>query len=253
MTISRDALIDYCDSLLNTAAFADYAPNGLQVEGRPLIQRLVSGVTASQALLDAALESGADAVLVHHGYFWKNEDARIVGMKRKRLATLLKHDINLIAYHLPLDGHPELGNNAQWARALGLVDTRGFLGKPGAEIGVCGMLPEAMAGDELASMLELILGRPVLHVAGHDRPVRSLGLCSGGAQGYIGEAAALGLDAYLTGEVSESTVHVAREMGIHFYACGHHATERFGVRALGEHLAERFGLEHHFVDINNPA
>lgn len=253
MTISRDDLLAYCDSLLNAGAFADYAPNGLQVEGRPAIQRLVSGVTASQALLDAAVEFGADAVLVHHGYFWKSEDARVVGMKRNRLATLIKNDINLIAYHLPLDGHAELGNNAQWARALGLVGMQGFLGKPGTEIGVRGVLPKEVSGGELKRMLELLLGRPVLHVAGHDRPVRSLGLCSGGAQGYIGEAAALGLDAYLTGEVSEQTVHVAREMGIHFYACGHHATERFGARALGEHLAERFGLEHRFVDIDNPA
>ncbi|MFZ5467132.1 MAG: Nif3-like dinuclear metal center hexameric protein [Pseudomonadota bacterium] len=253
MTIERDTLLSYCDGLLNVGAFADYAPNGLQVEGRTGIGRIVSGVTASQALLDAAVEFKADAVLVHHGYFWKGEDARITGMKRRRLATLLRHDINLIAYHLPLDGHPTLGNNARWARALGLVDTRGFLGKPGAEIGVRGALPEAVSGGELARMLEILLGRPVLHVAGHDRPIRSLGLCSGGAQGYIGEAASLGLDAYLTGEVSEHTVHVAREMGIHFYACGHHATERFGVRALGEHLAERFGLEHCFVDIDNPA
>ncbi len=253
MSVSRNDLIAYCDSLLNVSAFADYAPNGLQVEGREEIGRIVSGVTASQALIDAAIEQDADAVLVHHGYFWKNEDARVIGMKRNRLAALLKHDINLIAYHLPLDGHPELGNNAQWAKALGMVETLGFIGKPGAEIGVRGMLPDAPSGGELQRMLELILGRPVLHVAGTERPVRTLGLCSGGAQGYIGEAAELGLDAYLTGEVSEQTVHVAREMGIHFYACGHHATERFGVRALGDHLAGHFGIQHVFVDIDNPA
>jgi dinuclear metal center YbgI/SA1388 family protein len=253
MTIERDTLLSYCDGLLNVGAFADYAPNGLQVEGRKAIGRMVSGVTASQALLDAAVEFKADAVLVHHGYFWKGEDARVTGMKRRRLATLLAHEINLIAYRLPLDGHPEHGNNAQWAKALGLIETQGFIGKPGAEIGVRGRLPKDVSGGELARMLELLLGRPVLHVAGHARPIRTLGLCSGGAQGYIGEAVSLGLDAYLTGEVSEHTVHVAREMGIHFYACGHHATERFGVRALGEHLAERFGLEHRFVDIDNPA
>ena len=253
MTISRDDLLAYCDGLLNVGAFADYAPNGLQVEGRTGIGRIVSGVTASQALLDAAVEFKADAVLVHHGYFWKGEDARITGMKRRRLATLLAHEINLIAYHLPLDGHPELGNNAQWSRALGLIETQGFLGKPGAEIGVRGAFAEPVAGEVFAQRLEALLGRPVLHVAGKPGPIRTVGLCSGGAQGYIGEAAALGLDAYLTGEVSEHTVHVAREMGIHFYACGHHATERFGARALGEHLAERFGLEHRFVDIDNPA
>ncbi|MFZ5580314.1 MAG: Nif3-like dinuclear metal center hexameric protein [Pseudomonadota bacterium] len=253
MMIGCRELVAYCDSLLNTAAFADYAPNGLQVEGRAEVRRIVSGVTASQALIDTAIGQGADTVLVHHGYFWKSEDARVIGMKRNRLAALLKHDINLIAYHLPLDGHPELGNNAQWARALGLGDTRGFIGKPGAEIGVRGVLKDAPSGGELKRMLELILGRPVLHVAGTERPVRALGLCSGGAQGYIGEAAEAGLDAYLTGEVSEQTVHIAREMGIHFYACGHHATERFGVRALGEHLAGRFGIEHRFIDIDNPA
>ncbi|MEW6729285.1 MAG: Nif3-like dinuclear metal center hexameric protein [Pseudomonadota bacterium] len=253
MTISRDDLLAYCDGLLNIGAFADYAPNGLQVEGRTDIGRIVSGVTASQALLDAAVEFKADAVLVHHGYFWKGEDARITGMKRRRLATLLRHEINLIAYHLPLDGHPELGNNAQWARALGLGELQGFIGKPGAEIGVRGTFAEPVAGEVLAQRLEALLGRPVLHVAGKPGPIRTVGLCSGGAQGYIGEAAALGLDAYLTGEVSEHTVHVAREMGLHFYACGHHATERFGARALGEHLAERFGLTHRFVDIDNPA
>lgn len=253
MSVSRHELIAHCDSLLNANAFADYAPNGLQVEGRAEIGRIVSGVTASQALIEAAIEQGADTVLVHHGYFWKNEDARVIGMKRNRLAALLKNDINLIAYHLPLDGHPELGNNAQWAKALGLVETTGFIGKPGAEIGMRGVLPGAVSGGELKRMLELILGRPILHVSGNDRPVRSLGLCSGGAQGYIVEATEAGLDAYLTGEVSEHTVHVAREMGIHFYACGHHATERFGVRALGEHLAARFGIEHRFVDIDNPA
>lgn len=253
MSVSRNDLIAYCDSLLNVSAFADYAPNGLQVEGREEIGRIVSGVTASQALIDAAIEQDADAVLVHHGYFWKNEDARVIGMKRNRLAALLKHDINLIAYHLPLDGHPELGNNAQWAKALGMVETQGFIGKPGAEIGVRGVLKDAPSGGELKRMLELILGRPALHVAGTERPVRTLGLCSGGAQGYIGEAVELGLDAYLTGEVSEQTVHVAREMGIHFYACGHHATERFGVRALGDDLAGHFGIQHVFVDIDNPA
>lgn len=253
MVIERDTLLSYCDGLLNVGAFADYAPNGLQVEGRTGIGRIVSGVTASQALLDAAVELKADAVLVHHGYFWKGEDARITGMKRRRLATLLAHEINLIAYHLPLDGHPELGNNAQWARALGLIETQGFIGKPGAEIGMRGAFAEPVAGEVLAQRLEALLGRAVLHVAGKPGAIRTVGLCSGGAQGYIAEAASLGLDAYLTGEVSEHTVHVAREMGIHFYACGHHATERFGVRALGEHLAERFGLKHHFIDIDNPA
>lgn len=253
--IARETLLSYCEQLLRVEAYADYAPNGLQIEGRSRVKRIVSGVTASQALLDAAVEQGADMVLVHHGYFWKGEDARVLGMKRRRLATLLAHDINLLAYHLPLDGHPVYGNNAQWAMALGLKETQGFLGAPNARIGVRGVLPEAQTGVALKHSLERILGREVLHIPAYDveRPLRSLGLCSGGAQGYIAEAAALGLDAYLSGEISEQTVHLAREMGIDYFACGHHATERFGVRALGEHLADTFGIEHGFLDIPNPA
>ncbi len=254
-SVSREHLLNYCAQLLRVDAYADYAPNGLQVEGRGEISRIVSGVTASQALLDAAIAQGADTVLVHHGYFWKNEDPRLLGMKRRRLATLLAHDLNLVAYHLPLDGHPLYGNNAQWAMALGLKETQGFLGAPNARIGVRGVLHDALSGDELARRLERVLGRPVLHVPAQDRPrpLRSLGLCSGGGQGYIEEAATLGLDAFLSGEISEQTTHVAREMGIDYFACGHHATERFGVRALGEHLADAFGIEHSFVDIDNPA
>ncbi|MDD2892726.1 MAG: Nif3-like dinuclear metal center hexameric protein [Halothiobacillaceae bacterium] len=257
--VARETLLSYCEQLLRVEAYADYAPNGLQVEGGSRVKRIVSGVTASQALLDAAVEQGADMVLVHHGYFWKGEDARVVGMKRKRLVTLLAHDINLVAYHLPLDGHPVYGNNAQWAMALGLKETQGFLGAPNARIGVRGVLPEAQTGASLKHSLERILGREVLHIPAHARdictarPLRSLGLCSGGAQGYIAEAVALGLDAYLSGEISEQTVHIAREMGIDYFACGHHATERFGVRALGEHLADTFGIEHCFVDMPNPA
>ena len=253
--VTREALLSYCEQLLRVDAFVDYAPSGLQVEGRASVERIVSGVTASQALLDAALEFGADTVLVHHGYFWKGEDARVVGMKRKRLATLLAHDINLIAYHLPLDGHPVYGNNAQWAMALGLKETQGFLGAPNARIGVRGILPDGISGRALKHKLERILGREVLHISASaaDRPLRSLGLCSGGAQGYIAEAAASGLDAYLSGEISEQTVHIAREMDIDYFACGHHATERFGVRALGEHLADTFGIEHCFMDVPNPA
>ncbi|OYY74051.1 MAG: Nif3-like dinuclear metal center hexameric protein [Gammaproteobacteria bacterium 28-57-27] len=253
--VARETLLSYCEQLLRVEAYADCAPNGLQVEGGSRVKRIVSGVTASQALLEAAVEQSADMVLVHHGYFWKGEDARVVGMKRKRLATLLAHDINLVAYHLPLDGHPVYGNNAQWAMALGLKETQGFLGAPSARIGVRGVLPEAQTGVALKHSLERILGREVLHIPAHEaeRPLRSLGLCSGGAQGYIAEAAALGLDAYLSGEISEQTVHIAREMGIDYFACGHHATERFGVRALGEHLADTFGIEHCFVDMPNPA
>ena len=254
-SVARETLLSYCEQLLRVDAFADYAPNGLQVEGRVCVERIVSGVTASQALLDAAVEQGADTVLVHHGYFWKGEDARVLGMKRQRLATLLRHDMNLVAYHLPLDGHSVYGNNAQWAMALGLKETQGFLGAPNARIGVRGVLPEPLTGSVLKLGLERILQREVLHIPAvdADRPLRSLGLCSGGAQVYIAEAASLGLDAYLSGEISEQTVHIAREMGIDYFACGHHATERFGVRALGEHLADTFGIEHSFLDMPNPA
>ena len=254
-SVARETLLSYCEQLLRVDAFADYAPNGLQVEGSARVERIVSGVTASQALLDAAVEQGADTVLVHHGYFWKGEDGRVLGMKRQRLATLLRHDINLVAYHLPLDGHSVYGNNAQWAMALCLKETQGFLGAPNARIGVRGVLPEAQTGAALKHSLERILHREVLHIPAHgtDRPLGSLGLCSGGAQGYIAEAAALGVDAYLSGEISEQTVHIAREMGVDYFACGHHATERFGVRALGEHLADTFGIEHSFLDMPNPA
>jgi dinuclear metal center YbgI/SA1388 family protein len=255
LSVVRETLLSYCEQLLRVDAFADYAPNGLQVEGCARIERIVSGVSASQALLDAAVKQGADTVLVHHGYFWKGEDARVLGMKRQRLATLLRHDINLVAFHLPLDGHSIYGNNAQWAMALGLKETQGFLGAPNARIGVRGVLPDAQTGAALKHSLERILHREVLHIPAHSaaRPLRSLGLCSGGAQGYIAEAAVLGLDAYLSGEISEQTVHIAREMGIDYFACGHHTTERFGVRALGEHLADTFGIEHSFLDMPNPA
>lgn len=251
--VSRNELVGYCDQFLNADLFQDYCPNGLQVEGKAEIGTLVSGVTACQALVEAAIEAGADALLVHHGYFWKGEDPRVVGMKQRRLKRLLQHDISLIAYHLPLDAHPRLGNNARLAAMLGLEVEGGFAGKPGAEIAVQGRLSESLSGAALAERLQSLLGRQVLHEPGGPEVIRKIGICSGGAQGYIEQAAALGLDAYITGEVSEQTIHIARECGIHFYAAGHHATERYGVQALGEHLAERFGIEHRFIDIDNPA
>lgn len=245
-------LIAYSDGLLNSAAFQDYCPNGLQVEGRREVRRLASGVTASQALVDAAIAAGADAVLVHHGYFWRDEDPRVTGMKRRRLAALLAADVSLIAYHLPLDAHPELGNNAQLARVLGLPLEGWFGGGRGPDLACYGRLPAVRAAAELAADIGNALGRAPQFIAGGDHPVRRVGWCSGAAQSYLGAAAALGLDAFISGEISEQTVHVARECGIHFYAAGHHATERFGVRALGEHLAVRFGLDYTFLDIANP-
>lgn len=246
-------LVGYCDTLLSAGTFQDYCPNGLQVEGRGEVRRLVSGVTASQALVDAAIAADADAVLVHHGYFWKGEDPCITGMKRRRLAALLAADISLIAYHLPLDAHPEFGNNARLGAVLGFpVD--GWFGAGGGPAIAChGTLPQPLSAAACAERIAAALGRAPQCVSGGGRPVRRIGWCTGAAQSYLEAAAALGLDAFVSGEISEQTVHVARECGIHFYAAGHHATERYGVQALGGHLAQRFGLEHTFVDIDNPA
>lgn len=238
---------------LNVAAIKDYCPNGLQVEGKTEVKHLVTGVTASQALIDHAIEVGADALLVHHGYFWKGEDERVRGIKRKRLKALLSHDINLYGYHLPLDIAPELGNNAQLAALLG-ISIDGPL-EPGNALSVSmqGTLDTPLSGAELSARLQQKLGRPVLHV-GEQGPalIRRVGWCTGGGQGYIDLAADQGMDAFITGEASEQTVHVARERGIHFFAAGHHATERYGIKALGEWLAREQGLQVSFKDIDNP-
>ncbi len=245
-------IVDFCDILLKVGDYKDYAPNGLQVEGRAEVQRVVSGVTASQALIDAAIAQQADLLLVHHGYFWKGESANITGMKRRRIKALLDHDISLLAYHLPLDGHAELGNNAQLARLLNLPIEGRFGHGPDGGIAMHGRLDEAMSAAQLKAMVAGRLGREPLLIEGGDHPVRRLGWCSGGAQGYLEQAAELGLDAYISGEISEPTVHIARELGIHYIAAGHHATERYGAQALGEYLADHFSLEYRFIDIPNP-
>jgi len=251
MHASIDQIVALLDAELQPGSFRDYCPNGLQVQGRSRVQTLVTGVTASQALLDRAVALGADAVLVHHGYFWNGESPVVTGMKYRRLRTLLVNDINLLAYHLPLDAHPALGNNACLAKLLGLEVTGPL---PGAEpaIGLVGRLLAPMPGGEFCRRIAKVLAREPLHVPAA-RPITSVALCTGAAQGYIDQAAAIGVDAYLSGEVSEPTVHSARENGIHFYAAGHPATERYGVRALGDWLAARTGVSHHFVDIPNPA
>lgn len=237
---------------LNVAAFRDYCPNGLQVAGRPQIHRLVSGVTACEALIDAAIDSGADAILVHHGYFWRGEDPRVIGMKYRRLSKLLKHDINLFAYHLPLDVHPTLGNNAQLAARLQLVGAPAFAENNLAWMGE--LLPQAQVRTlaELATVVEQALGRKPLVIGDPALTVARVGWCTGAAQGMIDEAAASGCSVYISGEISEQTVHSARELGIGYIAAGHHATERYAVQALGEHLAQRFGLQHQFIEIDNP-
>ena len=247
------ALVAHADELLAIANFSDYCPNGLQVQGRPEVHTLIGGVTACQRLLDEAVERQADAVLVHHGYFWKGEDPRIVGMKYRRLATLLRHDISLLAYHLPLDAHLELGNNAQLARVLDLTIT-GTVGGNSRTPGLVmlGELAAPLGGDTFAAYLANRLGRTPLYIPGNDALIHRLAWCTGAAQSSIELAFDAGVDAFLTGEASEQTVHFARENGLHFFAAGHHATERYGIQALGARLARQFDLNFAFIDIDNP-
>ena len=243
------ALVAYTDRLLAVENFSDYCPNGLQVEGRSEVRTLVGGVTACQALLDAAVERGADAVLVHHGYFWKGENPRIVGMKRRRLATLLRHDISLIAYHLPLDGHAEFGNNAQLAQRLDWT-VEGRFGEQ--DVGWYGRLNESRTLGEVAHRVSAELGREALVIGAQAQQVSRIAWCSGGAQSLFEAALSLGVQAFLSGEISEQHVHLARESGVAYLAVGHHASERYGVEALAAHLAAKFGLDCAFIDIDNP-
>ncbi len=249
--VSLNELVTYSNALLDIERFADYCPNGLQVEGRDAVERMVAGVTASQALVDAAAKRGADLLLVHHGYFWKGEPAVITGTRRRRIKALLDAGLSLLAYHLPLDAHAEFGNNVQLAARLGLP-VEGRFGPPPLELGLYGTLPAALDAGEFGARIESALGRTPLHIAGNGRPIRTVGWCTGAAQGLIDAAAQLDLDAYVSGEISEPTVHAARELGIHYFAAGHHATERYGAEALGRHLAQRFDLAFDFIDIDNP-
>jgi dinuclear metal center YbgI/SA1388 family protein len=243
-------LCDYNASLLRTALFRDYCPNGLQVEGRAEVRRIATGVTASQQVLDAAIEWGADAILVHHGYFWRNEEASLIGIKKRRIARLLKSDVSLLAYHLPLDAHPELGNNAQLGKLLGLAE-QGRFGEQ--DIACRGVLEQPQILAQFALRIEQVLQRVPQVIGDETRIVRKVAWCSGAAQGHFEEAIAQGVDAFVTGEISEQSFHLAQESGVAFIAAGHHATERHGIQALGEHLAVRFGLEHRFFDQANPA
>jgi len=245
----RDELAAYLDQFLEVPRFRDYCPNGLQVEGRAEVVRLVTGVSASLLLLEAAAEAGADAVLVHHGWFWRAEDPRVTGAKRRRLAFLLERGISLFAYHLPLDAHPECGNNAQLARRLDLTP-EGRFGEQ--EVAWHGRPAQPTTLSQLAALVEARLGRAPLTVGDGQSPVRRVAWCTGAAQDYFPEAIRLGVDAFISGEISEHSVHAARESGVSYLAAGHHATERYGVQALGGHLAARFGLEHRFIEIGNP-
>ena len=247
--MERAALDAYLSAFLQVPDFRDYCPNGLQVEGRAEVVRIVTGVTASAALIEAAVAAGADALIVHHGYFWRGEDMRITGLRRRRIGLLLANDLNLFAYHLPLDAHPEVGNNAALARQLGLT----LSGRFGEQnIGAHGMPAKDTTLGAFCKLVEQKLGRAPLVIGDSARPLRRVAWCTGAAQGIFEQAIALGVDAYISGEISEQTVHVARESGVAYIAAGHHATERYGVQALGEHLAERFGLQHRFIEVENP-
>lgn len=242
-------LAHYTQQLMQVERFKDYCPNGLQVEGRAEVRKIVTGVTASMALLQAALKANADLILVHHGYFWRNEDARIVGIKRNRIAFLMKHDLNLMAYHLPLDAHQELGNNVQLGKLLGL-DAINYAGDD--NLLAYAELRTAMTLGEFALQLEAKLQRKPMLIGDADKLVRKVAWCTGAAQGYIDAAAAMEADVFISGEISEQTTHQSRESGVAYISAGHHATERYGIQALGRHLAERFDLQHEFIDINNP-
>ena len=239
------------DALLQPEKFRDHGPNGLQVEGDRDVHLLVSGVTASRALIEAAIDAQADAIVVHHGLFWRGQDGRVTGWMRERLRLLLAHGIHLFAYHLPLDAHPELGNNAQLARVLGL-QADGRFGEQ--DLGFVGAGTQTWSGAQgLADHVAEMLGRSVVCVGSSDRPVRRVAWCTGGAQGYFEAAIAQGVDAFITGEISEPQAHLARETGVAFLACGHHATERYGAPALAAHVAQELGLQHRFIEIDNPA
>ena len=244
-----DALNNYLNLLLQPERFSDYCPNGLQVEGKQEINKIVTGVTASMALLEAALQANADAVLVHHGYFWRNETLPIVGIKKRRIQFLLQHEINLFAYHLPLDMHPELGNNVMLAKQLDLNVT----GRTGEKDML--LLAELNTPQSLQTFVDLIetkLHRKPQVIGDLTKTINNVAMCTGAAQGYIEQAVAANVDVYISGEISEQTVHVARESGMSYISAGHHATERYGIQALGEHLAQKFGLQHMFIDCDNP-
>lgn len=250
---NRDAIVRYCNDLLSCAQYKDYCPNGLQIEGKAQVRNLVSGVSACQALLDAAIAHNADMILVHHGYFWKNEARELTGYAQKRIRSILQHDINLLAYHLPLDGHGTLGNNAQLAKILDWLIEGNLPSSCGVDLGRYGRLKHPCSATALQSQLHQKLQHAPLMIAKDpEKTIQTIAWCSGAAGDDIHHALALGVDAFVTGEPAERLFHIAQETGIAFYAAGHHATERFGVQALGDHLAARFDIQHHYIDIPCP-
>lgn len=242
-------ITQYINDFLAIDAFKDYAPNGLQVEGKESIKKIVTGVTANMALIEAAVEAQADMIIVHHGYFWPNEDQRIIGMKKRRIQCLLQNDINLLGYHLPLDAHAKLGNNAQLAKKLG-INVDGLAGK--GDLMAYGSFEEEITTQALATLIEQQLDRAPLLVGPLEKSIKKIAWCTGAAQSYIQHAIDIGADAFISGEISEQTTHIAHENDIVYVAAGHHATERYGVMALGSHLAEKFNIEHKFIEIDNP-
>ena len=250
--IERIELEDYLRNYLQVDAFQDYAPNGLQVEGKAKIHRICTAVTASHDVIQTASTHNADALLVHHGYFWKGEDPTLRGMKRARIADLLTHDINLLAYHLPIDCHKVIGNNACIAKRLELKNIKSHPAGKTPDLLWTGELVKSLSMDAFTNQLATVFNRAPQCIMGSDKLIKRIAFCSGAAQDFIDEAAALGVDAYISGEISERTYYQAKELGVHYFACGHHATERDGIHALGKHLAEKFGFEHMFIDSDNP-
>ncbi|NOT16194.1 MAG: Nif3-like dinuclear metal center hexameric protein [Methylotenera sp.] len=246
--VTIEALSHYTQQLMQVERFKDYCPNGLQVEGRQEVRKIVTGVTASMALLEAAQQAGADLILVHHGYFWRNEDPRLVGIKRKRLAFLLKHELNLMSYHLPLDAHPELGNNVQLGNLLGLKANH-YDGE--SNLVAFAQPSQTIILSELACLIEQKLLRLPLVIGNPAQKINTVAWCSGAAQSYFESAIEMGADVFISGEISEQTTHLAQESGVSYISAGHHATERYGVQALGRHLAEKFNIAHEFIEIEN--
>ena len=245
-------IIQWCDQTLKSPEFKDYAPNGLQIEGKTEVRKILAAVTASQDAIDAAIRENADLLLVHHGYFWKGEAYPITGMRGKRIKSLIQHDISLLAYHLPLDSHPSLGNNAAIADLLKLERIEALDPSERHPIGNIGYLNQPMPVEDFKKFVSETLKFDVTHLPADKNMIEKVGFCTGGAQDYIVKAAEQGCDAYISGEVSERTFYEAKELGVHYFACGHHATERYGVQRLGQAISEQFDIEYVYFELNNP-